>query len=379
MDYDIIIAGAGPVGLSLALRLVKAGKKVLLIEKNATTHEHSRAPAIWPRTQEILSGLGVIDEFLEQGIVADHPQITDVDTGKVLLTLPLEEVKDETKYPHLLVLPQSKTERILCDALQKEKSADVRFSCTLISFTQDAHSVSVRIQEDGKEKEVTASFLVGCDGAHSTVRKILGVHLKGATYKAHAALADVRLLSDKPFPLLSTKDVLVIGIKIEADVWRLILIYFSKNAMTIEERTKRAMKQLFPGESYENVWQSEFRLHNRISTQFVKGRVALAGDAAHLNSPVGGQGMNAGIQDTEVLGAALLKAIQNDSPSHLRPYARMRKGSIKSGVNNFTNTLTQWIFLANGKALRWIFKGWNLLLKIPFIRKRFLRKVTMLG
>ena len=378
MDYDVVIAGAGPVGLSLGLRLAKAGKKVLLVEKNATTHEHSRAPAIWPRTQEILSDLGVIDKFLEQGISVSRPQMTDADTGKVLLTIPLEEVKGLTKYPHLLIIPQSKTERILCDALQKEPNADVRFSSTLVSFTQDEHSVSVRFTENGKEKEVTASYLVGCDGAHSTIRKRLGIHLKGVTYKAHAALADVRIESDAPFPLISTKDVLVVGIKIEADIWRLILIYFSKNTMTIEERTQRAMKQLFPGQAYENVWESEFRLHNRISTQFVQRRVALAGDAAHLNSPVGGQGMNSGVQDTEVLGAAILKALNDDNPSDLLSYAHTRKGSIIRGVNHFTNIMTQCIFLANGRALKWVLQGWNILLKIPFVRKRFLRKVTML-
>ena len=379
MQYDVVIAGAGPVGLCLALRLVKEGKSVFIMEKNATTHEHSRAPAIWPKTQEILSDLGVVDQFLEEGIIAPHLRMTDVDTNKVLFEIQLEEIKDLTKYPHLLVIPQSKTERILCDALKKQKNAEVHFSCELVSFLQNESSVSVQYKEAGEDKEITASYLVGCDGAHSVVREILGVHLKGETYKTQAALADVRIQSDKPFPLISTKDVMVVAIKIDTDLWRLILIYFSKSAMTLEERAGRAMQQLFPGEKYEDIWQSEFRLHNRISTQFVKERVAIAGDAAHLNSPVGGQGMNSGIQDTEVLGEALLKALNENEPKHLQVYADLRKGAVASGVNRFTNMLTEVIFIANGRLLKLIFRGWSILMKVPFIRRRFLRKVTMLS
>jgi 3-(3-hydroxy-phenyl)propionate hydroxylase len=379
MKYDVIIAGAGPVGLTLALRLARAGKKILLIEQNPTTHEHSRAPAIWPRTQEILASLGVIDTFLEEGIVNTHPTITDADNNKVLLEIPLEEVKGKTNFPQLLVIPQSKTERILYEALEKESNADVHFSSELIDCEQEEDGVSVQYKRKGKMHDVQTLYLVGCDGAHSVVRKKIGARLQGQTYSSKAGLADVRIKTDKPSPLLSTDGVIVIAIKIDKDLWRLILLYFSQKKMTLEERKTKAMNQLFPGVKYEDVWQSEFTLHNRISTRFVKGRIALAGDAAHLNSPVGGQGMNAGIQDTEVLGNALIKALDTDNPEHLSIYARKRKGAISTGVNSFTHIMTKLIFLANGKALKVIMRTWNLLLKIPFVRKRFLKKIAMLS
>jgi 2-polyprenyl-6-methoxyphenol hydroxylase-like FAD-dependent oxidoreductase len=379
MDYDVIIAGAGPVGLCLGLRLAREGKKVLIIEKNQTTHEHSRAPGIWCKTQEILADLGVIEKFEQQAITMDALRMYDVDNKKVILEVPIYEVRDITNYPRAMIIPQSKTEKILAEAVSQTEGAELKFSCELTGFTQDESSVSVQWIEEGELKSVSAQYLIGCDGAHSTVRKLLGFHLEGETYGMEIALADVQLKDDRTGPLISTNGVIVMAMNIDTDLWRLILPHLAKQKISLEERTQKAMQQLFPDAKYVNVWQSEFRLHNRISTQFVKGRVALAGDAAHLNSPVGGQGMNAGIQDTEVLGAAIFKALKEDNPAHLATYARLRKGAITKGVNSFTNTLTEVIFLANGKVLKWVMRVWNVLLKIPLLRKRFLRKITMLG
>ncbi len=376
MQYDIVIAGAGPVGLSLALRLKQSGKKVLLIEKNPTTHEHSRAPAIWPRTQEVLAGIGVIDRFLEEGITHDVLKLTRAETGKVLLQIPIHELKGITAYPQFLIIPQSKTESLLCEAT-KSAGVDVEFSAELMSFNQSEEKVSVQYEKNGEQIHVEAKYLIGCDGAHSKVREELGFHLEGETYSTEAALADVRLKTTKPSPLLSTGEPLVVAIQIDTDLWRLILPFANKSTMPLDERVKKSMSQLFPDTKYEDVWQSSFMLHNRISNKFVDGRVALAGDAAHLNSPVGGQGMNAGIQDTEILAEAIVRAIDNDDPSQLQVYESIRKPAVTSGVNRFTDIMTNIIFVKEGVLLPHIVRVWSVFLKIPFIRRRFLMKLAM--
>ena len=378
MQYDCIIAGAGPVGLCLALRLAREGKKVLILEKNPTTHEHSRAPGIWCRTQEILASLGVMEEFEKQAITMDALRMHDVDRDEVLLEVLLEEVRDKTDYPRIMVIPQSKTEKILAEAVSNTEGADLKFSCELTGFTQDDASVTVQWSEGGELKSATAQYLIGCDGAHSTVRKLLGFELEGETYGMEIALADIRLTDDRTGPLLSTKGVMVMALHIDTDLWRMILLRARKDEMPLSERITKAAGQLFPGRGYEDVWSSEFRLHNRISADFVLGRIALAGDAAHLNSPVGGQGMNAGIQDTEVLGNILIRALDEDDPSRLEVYRHYRKEALKGGVNRFTDIITNVLFLWNGRILKLVLRVWNTVLRIPFVRRRFVKRLAML-
>jgi len=378
MNYDVIIAGAGPVGLCLGLRLAREGKKVLIIEKNQTTHEHSRAPGIWCKTQEILANLGVMERFEQQAITMDALRMYDVDNQKVILKISLDEVRDKTDYPRIMVIPQSKTEKILAEAVSQTEGADLKFSCELTGFTQDETSVTVQWSEGEDLKNATAKYLIGCDGAHSTVRKLLGFHLEGETYGMEIALADIQLKDESTGPLISTKGVMVLAIKIDTDLWRMILPHAKKGEMLLPKRITKAASQLFPGKSYEDVWSSEFRLHNRISSDFVQGRVALAGDAAHLNSPVGGQGMNAGIQDTEVLGNILIRALDEDDPSRLEVYRHYRKEALKRGVNRFTDILTNVLFVWNGRIFKLVIRVWNTILRIPFVRRRFVKRLAML-
>jgi len=381
MVRDVLVVGAGPVGLSVALGLVRAGRTVLVVEKNPGTAERSRAPVIWPRTREVLAGLGVLDRFLAEGIALSELRIHDADRDRALLRLPLRELAGETEHPRLLVLPQSDTERLLLEAVQGYPESALRFSTEAVGVEQDSAGVRLRCRGPGDAEEtLDARYLVGCDGAHSTVREAIGGELRGETYDLEAALADVELHpdADLPFPRFSTRGGPKIGIRIDERTWRLILPFAAGDATAVDERVPGAVADLFPGRGHDLVWSSRFRLHRRVSTRFALGRVVLAGDAAHLNSPVGGQGMNAGIQDAEALWPVLLTALDEDAPELLETYADRRRRQIERGVNRFTNVLTRLLLAGGGRYVRPIFILAGLALRLPPFRRRVLRRLAML-
>ena len=388
---DVVIVGAGPVGLALALGLARARRDVLVLEKEASTAERSRAPAIWPRTQEVLAGLGVIDTFLAGGIVVPDVELWDADRGKVRFAAPLHELADLTPYPHLLILPQSRTEALLLEAVREQATAEVRFSSEVTSLERDGDRVRVRYRNvedggtEGGEAQVEARFVAGCDGAHSKVREEMGADLEGETYRVRAALADVEVDGGAaegggplPFPRLTTEPRIAIAIRIEDRVWRLILPFATDDELSLDRRIEDAVASLLPGLGWETTWKSEFRLHRRLSTTFADRRVVLAGDAAHLNSPVGGQGMNAGIQDTELLVPALLEALDSDSSTPLARFGSRRRQEIQEGVNRFTDLLTQILLFGQGRLLRPVLTLANLATRLPPFRRRMLRNMAML-
>jgi 3-(3-hydroxy-phenyl)propionate hydroxylase len=377
---DVVIVGAGPVGLSLALGLAQRGVDVLVLEKERSTAEHSRAPAIWPGTQEIFSELGVIGTFLDHGILLPRVEAWDVDRERMLFKLPIEELRDETDYPQLLVLPQSETERLLHEAFRAESGSGARFGSEVVGLHQDASGVEIRYDSGAGEKRVRARFAVGCDGAGSTVRESLGASFDGFTYSVRAALADVRLHEDGDFrfPRVSTRAKIAIGIRIDPELWRLILPFAGRDDRTLDERIDDAVRALFPPGGYDVVWKSDFRLHRRMSSRWVDRRIVLAGDAAHLNSPVGGQGMNAGIRDTVLLSEALVEALENDDASPLARYAERRRRELKAGVQRHTHRLTRILLVGGGAGFRAAWGVMRLLLRIPSLRRRFLRRTAML-
>lgn len=283
---EVIVVGAGAVGLALALGLARRGVDVLVLEKEAGTSEHSRAPGIWPRTQEVLASLGVLDRFLGSGIAMPVVELWDADRDRRLLRLPIEELHGETPCARLLVLPQSDTERLLCEAVRATRIAEVRFSQEVVGVTQDGARTKVHYRANGCEATMEAHIVVGCDGAHSRIREEIGGHLSGLTYKAKVGLADVTI-SGGPAPSafrLSTRSGLAIAIPIAADTWRLVVPFFD-DERSLDDRTRLAVRNLFSRETFQTVWQSTFRLHRRTSSRWIDRRIALAGDAAHPTAP----------------------------------------------------------------------------------------------
>jgi 3-(3-hydroxy-phenyl)propionate hydroxylase len=381
--YDVTIVGGGPVGLCLAIALGNRKVKVALFEKNASVSEQSRAASIWPATQEVLAQLGVIDQFLEHSIRVGNLKMFDADNNRIIYEAPVKELQDQTQYPELLIIPQSNTEKLLLKHLQQSiPSVDLFFSCEVKDVVQNASYVTVSWQKKGKTNNCMARLAVGADGAGSTVREKMGASFHGKTYPIVAALADVKVPDSNqlnPFRL-TNRHGLAIAIRIHDNTWRIILPLRNQSKKSLEDLVNLSVEQLLGNRNPDIIWKSEFNIHNRISSLFTSGRIILAGDAAHVNSPVGGQGMNAGIQDVPQLSEAIAVYINTGSLKPVDDYGRKRKENIRRGVNRFTGILTT-IILVFGKG--WTIKPFlttmNLLLKFRPLRKRILKKMAMLS
>lgn len=379
--YDVVIVGAGPVGLSLAISLVKMNLHIAVFEKKASTAEKSRAPSIWPKTQEILAQLGVIDAFLQEGIQIPILSLWDVNNKRVLFTAPIKELEKLTPYPQLLIIPQAQTEKILLENLKEQPTAEIYFSHEVTDLTQEESKVMVTCKSSSGKKQVSGKIVVGADGAHSIVREKIDAAFKGKTYPLKAALADVEIISSKNLhsPSISTKDGLAIGIRIKENTWRIILPISKKDHTPLADRIKIAVKNLFSECQWESVWQSDFNIHRKLSSHFVNGRVVLAGDAAHLNSPVGGQGMNAGIQDIPKLNTVIAEALTSNTTNPLSSFGKERRKEIKKGVNKFTDILTRTLLVfGRGRFFKPILWVGNLLMRMPPIRHKILKRMAML-
>ncbi|MGE0172655.1 MAG: FAD-dependent oxidoreductase [Oligoflexales bacterium] len=375
--YDVVIVGAGPTGLSLGLALAREKKRVIVLEKKSRLSERSKAPAIWPRTQEILQQLGVLESFLSEGTQRPRLEFWDADRDKVLVRLDFDVIKDRTSCPRLLVLEQAETERLLFEKLRTYPNAEILFDHEVGSVSDIGDSVFVQYASNGETSTVFGKYVVGCDGAHSVVRGALGFHLGGFTYPFQISLVDILIKNeDERHPLrMSTRGGLALGINIKGGLWRLILPFTDKRRLTVSE----AVSKLFGTMEYEQVWFSDFHIHDRMSSNFVKGRIAIAGDAAHLNSPVGGQGMNAAIQDAYLLSKVLADALARNEPAHLRRYEAERRQIVRARVNRFTNLLTRLLLGNGGRWLRFVMQVAGLACRVRWVQRQILKKLAMLG
>jgi len=330
---DILIVGAGPVGLSLGIECKRHGLACRVIEKEAERSPHSKALAIWPGTTEILDAMGVADA-IEQ---AAHPMRSMniyLGSGKPGVIDFTKDLRIPTSEPRPLILPQSETERILEERLN-ELGGKVERTFELIELAQDLEGTRAVVRSpDGTEETIESKWVAGCDGPGSTVRQSLAIPFEGRTIPTTFLLADVELAGapDRNAGHFYSIDGKLAGLIPFGDKWwRVVSTREPGDPRTEAPRLpeiRDALRDLDLGELTPSnpIWLSAFRIQERRAERFHLGRTLLLGDAAHIHSPAGGQGMNIGIQDAYNLGwkIALICGGASDWRSLLDSYEEER-------------------------------------------------------
>ena len=321
---DVLIIGAGPTGLVLALWLTKLGVNVRVLDKTAEPGTTSRALAVQARTLELYRQLNLTDAVVERGHKV--PAVNLWVKGEPAARLPFERIgSDLTPYPFLHIFPQDQHERLLIERLEA-LGVSVERRTELVSFTDGGERVIARLRgPEGQEETCEASYIAGCDGARSIVRETIGTGFRGGTYRQLFYVADVEAagpaLDGELHVDLDEADFLAVFPLAGKGRARLIGTVRDEradhaNTLKFEDVSDRAITNLKVNVQKVN-WFSTYHVHHRVTEHFRKGRAFLLGDAAHIHSPAGGQGMNTGIGDAINLAWKLATVLAGHAPDKL--------------------------------------------------------------
>jgi 2-polyprenyl-6-methoxyphenol hydroxylase-like FAD-dependent oxidoreductase len=347
----VLISGAGPVGLTLANELVRHGISVRIVDKAAQRTDKSKALVMWSRTLELFDDAGYVGEFLSAGLQAHGAQIS---TGRqVVARVSLDLI--DSRFAYGLMIPQSETERILEERLA---AAGVRVErCVELSgFTDRGDRVEASLTAAGGAREtVRADWLVGCDGAHSTVRHGLGFAFEGSTLQSRWALADGHVRGLDPEDHLHIfwhRDGILAFFPIVGDRWRVVADLGADESgdsdPTLDDVNGLMARRGSPGiVMTDPVWLAAFRINERKVKDYSRGRVFLAGDAAHIHSPAGGQGMNTGIQDAFNLAWKLALVIEGAARPVLLDSYSAERSAVGEKVLRNAGRLTEMATMRN--------------------------------
>ena len=365
-ETDVLIVGAGPTGLTLAAALTARGVRTTVIDRLPEGANTSRAAVVHARTLEVLDALGVSERLAGRGVHARRFTIRDRD--RVLV--PIDFGGLPTRYPYTLMVSQAVTEGVL---LQRfiELGGRVLRPRTLADLAQDAHGVTATL-DDGST--LRARYVVGADGMHSVVRERSGIAFSGGSYAESFVLADVRLSggvpSDEVILYFSPAGLMVVA-PLPDGVHRIVATVDEAPEHPSTADVQALLDARGPererAQVHEVIWGSRFRVHHRVADVYRANRVLLAGDAAHVHSPAGGQGMNAGILDAISLADALVAAVQRRDEAALDVYGEKRR-PVAEQVVAFADRLTRLATMRPGlRAVRNVLLG--LLSRLPSFRR----------
>jgi 2-polyprenyl-6-methoxyphenol hydroxylase-like FAD-dependent oxidoreductase len=387
IDDRILIVGAGPVGLTCAYSLALAGIPVTVLEREPDVPHDLRATTWHPPTLDFMDDLGVAEHLIAHGHCAPTWQQRIKETGERAV-FDLGLLHGETRHPYRLQCEQVHAVRFLTERLLEIDASSVRFGASVSAVDQDDVGVAATVDEMGEQSVISARYLVGADGAHSIVRKSLGLGFAGKTYETlllvatigdfpfedhHEGLSDVNYVwSDEGnFSLLRVPGKWRSGIR-------------PKPGRSPEDSlTDAAIQDHFNAivpraETYDVQARGMYRVHQRVTTKFCVGRVALAGDAAHLNSPNGGMGMNCGIHDAVNL-ADKLKRMWQGGDQLLDLYDRQRRPVATTYVNEHADKNHRRMQVRDKEERRTILSEMKQVTADPDKAKAFLMRSSMIA
>jgi len=345
-DVEVLVVGAGPTGLALALQLAAFGVRPRIVDRGLDRVHESRALAILPRTLEVLAGLEVTDDLLACGNPAVQMRMHV--RGRVR-TVPLFDLGlDDTAYPYLFFLSQAETERVL-EAHLTRAGVTVERGVELVNLrdTPDDEAVVTLRHHDGREEHLPAGYVAGCDGAHSTVRRLAGIPFQGGSYPQTFVLADAEADGIEPgaaHVFLADRGLLFFFPLGRPASWRLLAMRPPTDPTPPDTPVRldeiQSLTDIYTAGTVrlrDPVWMTNFRLHHRAATHYRAGRLFIAGDAAHIHSPAGAQGMNTGIQDATNLGWKLAHTIRSRAGPALLDSYEPERAPIGRRVLRFTD------------------------------------------
>ena len=328
MNTDVLIVGAGPTGLALAIALQQAGVDHLVIDALPSGLNTSRAAVIHAHTLEMLEPLGIVGQLECEGLSLRRFTIRDRD--EALLEIGFDELP--SAYRKILMIPQPLTEAALASRLESLGGAVCRNISAIGAWQESDHGV-VRVATPDGEELIRARFVVGADGMRSAIRQSTPIRFEGEAYGESFVLADVRMdwpLGRDEVSLSFSPAGLVVVAPLPDGSFRIVATMDEAPEVPSLEDIQALLDARGPKRSRplvrEVVWSSRFRVHHRLASTYRDGRILLMGDAAHVHSPAGGQGMNTGLVDAVVLGKALTAIVRDGQPlSVLDDYSNMRR------------------------------------------------------
>jgi 2-polyprenyl-6-methoxyphenol hydroxylase-like FAD-dependent oxidoreductase len=351
----VVIVGAGPTGLALAAELRRLGVDPVIVDRQAAGANTSRAAVVHARTLEVLEPLGVTDALIAQGIKVPIFRVRDRD--RALVTIDFSGIP--SVYDFTLMCPQDRTERILLHRLE-QLGGGVTRPRTFVGFAEGDGFIDVRLKDGDAFDTVRTRWLVGCDGMHSGVREQSGIPFTGAPYAQSFVLADVHMdwpLDREEVSLFLSPEGLVVVAPLPEGRFRIVATVNdapdTPSIAFMQALLDARGPQTTRGRVRDAVWSSRFHVHHRVANSPRKGRVLLCGDAAHVHSPAGGQGMNTGIQDAVSLARCVTQVLNDGDDGRLDGWARERH-RIAREVVRLTDRMTKLATMksAAGQALR---------------------------
>ncbi|KQM19015.1 FAD-dependent oxidoreductase [Novosphingobium sp. Leaf2] len=343
---QVAIAGAGPVGTVMATLLAQAGISVIVLEAGQDCARDLRASTFHPPTLEMLDQIGITPMLLDKGLKAPVYQWRDRGSGEKI-EFDLSELSDITRYPFRIQCEQYHLSRALAEGLETHPQADVRFGNRLLSFVQDDAGVDLSVETMTGIERIRADFLIGADGANSVVRKWLGIEFDGFTYPERFLTLSTETDLAAYLPDLSYVNYVsdpsewLVLLRVPS-VWRVLVPV--NGAVDEAELTSDVNKNAIfdrligSGASVNTQHRTLYKVHQRVAKSFREGRVMIVGDAAHLNNPLGGFGMNSGLHDVFNLFEKLLPVLKGQAQAdpNLSLYERQRREVTHSFIQSQT-------------------------------------------